>query len=101
MARIWFLKEGAQQRGEAQTEKSLDWCVKELGLQKSHWDESLQQRPLIIGQPSQLSAVREYRFVVVTLDESDVSGEAAEGWKPGACLIDMTPDEVRPILIGC
>lgn len=78
MAKIWFVKEGLTGQGDPVAEKTLNWCVQNLGLKPTDWKSSLNS-PLTLGQRTALSEYSNLRFVVISLEEN----EATIDWKAG------------------
>ena len=97
MATIWFCREGEIQVGPPIAQRSIDWCVKNLGLQASNWMAGPKQTHLVIGQKSPLGALGEYRFVVVEIDDDDVDA-GVKGWKMGYYLLEIEPRDARRII---
>lgn len=100
MATIWFLKEGEIQVGPPKGEKPLDWCVENLGLQPDNWITDLATKNLTIGEKSKagLGPYRGFRFVIIQVDDDDLSTVSAKNWKPGFHLLEMDATEARKIL---
>jgi len=100
MATIWFLKEGETQVGAAAGEKPLDWCIKHLGLRQDNWIADLATIDLTIGKKSKagLGPYRGFRFVIVEVDQDDLSASSSKNWKTGFHLIDMDATEARKVL---
>ena len=97
MATVWFVKEGGIQVGPSIARKPVDWCVKNLGLQPSNWIAGSRQEDLTIGQKTTLGAYADYRFVIVEIDDDDVSA-GATGWKLGYYLLEMGVPDARRII---
>ncbi len=100
MATIWFLKEGEAQVGPPTAEKPLDWCVKHLGLRPDNWLTDLATKNLTVGEKSKagLGPYRGFRFVIVEVDQDDLSASSSKDWKTGFHLIDMDATEARKVL---
>ena len=97
MATIWFVKEGEIQVGPPIAQRSVDWCVENLGLQASNWITGPKRTHLVIGQKMPLGALGEYRFVVVEIDADDVDA-GVKGWKMGYYLLEIAPRDARRII---
>jgi hypothetical protein len=101
MATIWFLKEGEIQSGPPIEEKSLDWCIKNLGLRSDNWLTDLPTKNLTVGEKSKtgLGPYRGFRFVLVEVDQDDLgTSSITEEWKTGFRLLNMDATEARIVL---
>lgn len=98
MAIIWFVKQGQIQVGPSAAEKSLDWCVKNLGLSADDWIANLEQSNLIMGQNRNpgLTPYGGFRHVIVGVDDDDHVDR--NDWKKGFYLLKKDAVQVRKIL---
>lgn len=86
MAKIWFVKEGDQPTlGGPVAEKSLQWCIENLGLQRSHWKRPPDHGIKIKSDRPDLDAFREPSIVVVEAQDNDVLN--SPGWKAGYYVV--------------
>jgi hypothetical protein len=88
MATIWFLEEGPIQ-GPPAAEKSLGWCVKNLGLRADDWIAPQNSKP-------ELAAYRGFCYVVVQVSDADLTD--TKNWKTGFYLLEKDATRVRKIL---
>ena len=99
MATIWYMKEGEIQRGSAAGERSIDWCVEQVGLKESNWIAGLETRNLTIGEKTPMSDYRGNRFVVVEINDSGRKDSSGKSWATGYYLLeDKDPGDVFPLL---
>ena len=96
MAKIWFVREGKfPTLGEAAAEKPAQWCVAELGLNSGQWIAPLSSPPQI-GKSDHLDAFKELKYVIVELEDKDLSALKQGHWKPGFYrLSDISASDVR------
>jgi hypothetical protein len=74
MAKIWLLREGVPLQGNPLAEKSLPWCVDELGLRRGY-RLATPRETLIIGRASasDLSPFGHRRYVVIELEDPETT----------------------------
>jgi hypothetical protein len=94
MAKIWFVKEETfPMRGHKQGDRSVGWCVEQLGLVP----RQLARAALVIGCADLSGFTAGCKRVVVSIGREDEEGGAAE-WPHGSYLLTITPDEARTAL---
>lgn len=97
MAIIWFLKEGEVQGAFPIAEKSLDWCVKTIGLRPENWRADVATKKLTIAQQTRThpGTQRPFGYVIVEIGEDDLAkNSVSKEWKQGFHLLDS--DEIEP-----
>ena len=96
MAKIWFVREGKSPTlGDAAAEKPVQWCIDELGLNPGQWIAPLSS-PRRIGKSDHLDEVKEFKHVIVELDDKDISALKQGHWKSGFYLLaNISPSNVR------
>lgn len=88
MAKIWLLREGVPLQGNPLAEKSLPWCVDELGLRRGY-RLATPRETLMIGRAStsDLSPFGHRRYVVIELEDPETTAYARECWRNGYYLV--------------
>jgi hypothetical protein len=88
MAKIWLL--GVPSK-KAAAEKSLQWCVDELGIHPDLWlscDSSILERLSHLGSSSKV------RYSMVEVGEEEAFAAAEPGWKSGYYLAVIVGTEL-------
>ena len=96
MAQIWFVKSGESptKGDEPYAERSLEWCVDNLGLRQADWIKPLGDLPKI-GDSTHLDAYRDPQYVVVKVENEEINDLSAKGWKSGFYLPKISIDQVK------
>jgi hypothetical protein len=96
MAQIWFVKSGeSPTKGDGPyAERSLEWCVNNLGLRQADWKTPLGSPPEI-GDSTPLNAFRAPQHVVVQVENEDITDLSGKGWKSGFYLPQISMDQVK------
>jgi hypothetical protein len=95
MAKIWFVAEGIPPTGDPAGAKPLEWCVDELGLGRDLWLASRKER-LILGRAAKDSSASILpRYVVVEVEDQEITVSSGKGWRSGYYLVPMLVEAVR------
>jgi hypothetical protein len=92
MADVWMVREGSgPPHGKPWRLMLLTDCCEKLGLKPSDFWCDLTDTPKF-GEPTELAEIRDPRFVVVELDDTEA---AAHQWKPGFYKLGIPPKEAK------
>ena|SRR5689334_9280719 len=94
MAKIWFVKEDTfPMRGHKQADRSVGWCVHELGLRP----RQLAPAAMVIGGADLSGFTAACTRVVVAIGREDQEDGGAD-WPQGSYILAITPEEARKAL---
>jgi hypothetical protein len=98
MAKIWLLDESAPPKGTVAADKSLQWCVDELGLHRDLWVGS-QGEPLLLGWIAHLG-MNKGKYAVAEVEEGETAAPPVKGWRSGYYLLAIGAAAVKRRLRG-
>lgn len=95
MAKIWFVREGAKPTfGDPVGEKSLEWCVDNLGLSQSDWKAPFESPPLL-GESTSLDPFKSPGYVIIEIENQDITSSFGKGWRTGFYKSPLSVKQAR------
>ncbi len=101
MAKVWYAYEGPEPTASnpnfknPKCEMPVDDCVRQLGLSRNNFRNSLKGEMPIFPDLSGLGTAGGYKRVVI---EIKIKEAESSGWKSGFYVLEKGPDEVNKIL---
>lgn len=97
MAKIWFGYPGDRTlRGDPVAERTVQWCMRELGLSKQHWKCILRAPSSFPKTQFTFDGCQEPIAVVIAVERPDLIG--FPDWKTGYYIPPLHPEALRMML---
>ena len=101
MAKVWYAYEGPEPTASnpnfknPKCEMPVDDCVRQLGLSRNNFRNSLKHGMPIFPDPLRIGTAGGYKHVVI---EIKIKEAESSGWKSGFYILEKRPDQVTKVL---